>query len=494
MKNDGCERVSANGRGIAPVPGACGATESTVAGSEGVAPDGRRSGAAASARRSAVARTAFAIWVLFAAAGAAQTTALGGAAGDDAAPLSSELTVYGKFAVVREIRRLNVPEGEGKVVLPDIPPSAEASSIRFKWPEDAKVETIEQNMEYDLVNPSALLRKHIGREVELTLRDGSKVSGDLLYFDDSAFILRPFGGKGVSLTARFDNVREVVFPKPPESLLLRPSLVCLIRADRAGETRPEVSYVSNNFSWRADYVAVLNADDTAMDLSSWVTLDNHSGTSYDARRVRLATEGSEHFYDLPRPTKVSHNQLKQVRLFPPVPAVAVEKFLCVRVTEAGEAESKPRPQIILRFRNTKESGLGFALPAGKVRVLKADAAGRLEFVGEDKLKDVPDGETAELRIGSAFDVVAERRCAAVRKITDKVTEYDEELAIRCRRPAAARVRVELAFSGKRSLISPPKDIPEESRDAATWRGFVTVPQGDAGIRLRFAVREIQTSQ
>jgi hypothetical protein len=42
-----------------------------------------------------------------------------------------------------------------------------------------------------------------------------------------------------------------------------------------------VSYLTNGISWAADYVAVVNADDSKTDLTGWVTITNQSGARYD---------------------------------------------------------------------------------------------------------------------------------------------------------------------------------------------------------------------
>ncbi|MCY3022326.1 MAG: hypothetical protein NTW87_25215, partial [Planctomycetota bacterium] len=239
-----------------------------------------------------------------------------------------DLTVYDRDrTLVQEKRRFDVTEGASRIVLPEVPPAAEAASIRFKWPAQAGIEVLEQNLEYDLVNPNALLLKYLGKEVELHMRDGTKNSGQLLYFDESVFIVRSPQSKTVDLVDRFENVRQVRFLELPENLSLRPSLVCQVNSKRAGPSECDMSYVTHQFDWRADYIAVLDAKDQELELSSWVSLNNKSGTTYNAGRVRVATD--EHHYDLPRPTVVRHNQLKQVRLFPTVSGIKGEKRLIV---------------------------------------------------------------------------------------------------------------------------------------------------------------------
>jgi hypothetical protein len=398
------------------------------------------------------------------------------------------VTVYPDFAVIRESRAVEAAQGVQEVVLPEVPTSAQATSIRFVWPEGSGIETVEQDLEYDLVSPAQLLRKYTGRRLELTLRDGARREGELLYADESAFILRPAGGAALSLLSRFDNVREVGFPEPPERLLLRPSLVCKMDARKAGRTGFELSYVAKNFSWRADYVAVLDAADRTVELTSWVTLNNGSGTAYRAARLRLATPGGEHVYDVPRPTSLENNQLKQVRLFPTVGGVKVEKSYLVRPAEPGRSERKEPVAIHLRFRNTRDNRLGFALPAGQVRVLKADAGGAVEFVGEAHLDHVPENEEAGLTVGQAFDLVAERKSAEVRRPSPALTEYVEELVLRNRKGQPVEARVILDFGENSEITVVPAGAKQARRDAVSWEGAVQVPPGNDGVTLGYTVR------
>ena len=66
--------------------------------------------------------------------------------------------------------------------------------------------------------------------------------------------------------------------------------------------------------------------------------------------------------------------------------------------------------VYLRFRNAEANGLGAPLPAGRVRVAKLDPADRsLEFIGEDLLDQTARDETVQIRLGSALDVVGERK-------------------------------------------------------------------------------------
>ena len=72
-----------------------------------------------------------------------------------------------------------------------------------------------------------------------------------------------------------------------------------------------------------------------------------------------------------------------------------------------------------QLKNEERAGLGMPMPAGTVRVYQADTKGGVQFVGEDRIGHTPKDETLNLKIGNAFDVVAERKQIDFQKIADQ---------------------------------------------------------------------------
>src|SRR6185503_14423125 len=57
-----------------------------------------------------------------------------------------------------------------------------------------------------------------------------------------------------------------------------------------------------------------------------------------------------------------------------------------------------------------DNRMGMPLPSGRIRVSKLDDADKtLEFIGEDTIDHTPRNEKVLVKLGSAFDVVGERR-------------------------------------------------------------------------------------
>ena len=144
----------------------------------------------------------------------------------------------------------------------------------------------------------------------------------------------------------------------------------------------------------------------------------------EARGFEEKTFFEYHLYTLGRPSSLPDNSTKQIELFPQVAGVPCEKTL-VYYGQAGMWDGfggspitdrnygitgNKKVDTYLSFKNTQENGMGMPLPAGRVRVSKLDTAdGSLEFIGEDRIDHTPKNETVLLKLGSAFDVVGERR-------------------------------------------------------------------------------------
>src|SRR6185503_18469680 len=77
------------------------------------------------------------------------------------------------------------------------------------------------------------------------------------------------------------------FPDLPKNLVATPTLVWDVENTSTAAQTVEASYLTSGLNWRADYVLLVNADDTKGDLQGWVTLTNGSGASFEDARLQL---------------------------------------------------------------------------------------------------------------------------------------------------------------------------------------------------------------
>lgn len=362
------------------------------------------------------------------------------------------------YGVVRETRKIDLQQGENTLRFTDVASGIDPTTVAFTSltaPDSTAV--LEQNYEYDLVNFEALLEKYINRTIKIT-RNSRTFDATLLSSDPNSIIYRE-GDKAdgpVQVMARDPNAIQL---PDTRGLNTKPTLVWKVTAQRAGKHDAQVTYQTDGLTWRADYNVVVNDKDTAADIGAWVTLLNQSGASYpnaklklvagDVQRVRDAQrdEGYQvaerkamqisnagfteksffeyHLYTLGRPTSLGQNSTKQIELFPQRNDVPVTKtyvyyglpdqfrlFIPQQPNPDRNLgiESNKKVDIYLLMQNSEKNGMGIPLPAGRIRVYKQDDADKsLEFVGEDVVQHTPKDEQVMIRLGSAFDIVGERK-------------------------------------------------------------------------------------
>ncbi len=377
------------------------------------------------------------------------------------ARLASQNTYYAQqtpmpgYGVVRDVRKLNL--GAGELRFTDVAAGIDPTTVKFRSLTDPDASVLEQNFEYDLISSQKLLKRYVDKKVTVERQVDGKIesiTGVLLNADDS-LILRDGAG-----AVRIINGYTGITLADAADLITKPTLVWDIQTKKPGEQLAEVSYQTDGITWRADYSVILNADETAADVSSWVTLLNQSGARYenaklklvagDVQRLRKEDEGTlyggamrgggmggqkdagfeqksffeYHLYTLGRATTIEQNAIKQIELFDPRDAVPVQKmFVYYGVPESrywywdsvnqdrdvGTATNK-KVDVYVELKNDEASHMGIPLPAGRVRVYKRDEAdGSVEFVGEDVLQHTPKDEEVLLKLGSAFDLVGERK-------------------------------------------------------------------------------------
>ncbi len=395
------------------------------------------------------------------------------------------LTVYNNdFAVVRETRKMQLPAAQSTVQFVDVAKQIDPTSVHFESLTDPTGTTvIEQNYEYDLVSADKLLDKYIDRRIAVMTEDGSRYAGTLLSFDGRQIVLQ--GADQLYMVQRPNNVKNIEFGKLPEGLLTRPTLVWQVATNRPGEHVAQVTYQTSGLSWSADYNVVLNEDDTEMNLSGWVTLNNQSGGAYRDARVKLiagdvrkvqperpkrfaravaldkARGGAPeagfaeqsffeyHLYTLGRTTTINENQVKQIELLTAADVPVTKRY----VFEPGGRywhrrygeKDEYKVNIFIELKNDEQSNLGMPLPKGKVRVYKASPAppGRmadLEFVGEDRIDHTPRDEEVRLYIGDAFDLVGEKKIVD-QKQANHWRQQKIEITLRNHKDQNATVRV-----------------------------------------------------
>ena len=438
------------------------------------------------------------------------------------------VTVYNSdIALVRDVRDVPLQRGIFDLRFMDIAATVNPSTVHFRSLTDpSKVNVLEQNYEYDLLDPEKLLHKYVGRDVTVVrtrqtqgTSEDEAVRARLLSYNGQP--VWQIGNEIVTGMPAF----QFRFPELPQTLYTRPTLIWTL--DNAGATRQrlEASYLAGKLSWNADYVLTVGRSDRSADLNGWVTLTNGSGTSFrnaklqlvagELNRVRdvLARKVMEemrapmsaqaapmaqesfsdyHLYTLARKTTINNSETKQVSMLGAT-EVPIQKRYVVdgqswyyRNAQHPGAPIKDKVQVFYQFRNTAASGLGIPMPAGVLRVFQADSTGGVQFVGEDHIDHTPKDETLNVKIGNAFDVACERRQTDFAKIAGSTYEFEYEITLRNHKTAPITVEVNEPVGGTWQMLTSSYAWTKTSAAAAQFTVPVAV-DGTAVLKYRVRV-------
>ena len=438
------------------------------------------------------------------------------------------LTIYNDdLALVKDARRVALARDANRLAWREV-----SAQMR---PETAQLRNVsnpagfrlqEQNFDFDLLTPAKLLEKYVGREVEV-IRSHPTTGAETR---ERATVLATNGGVVLKFADRIETgvPGRLAFPGVPDTLRDRPTLVISLVNAAAGPQNLELSYLTGGLSWRADYVAELNARDDRLDLNGWVTLTNRSGAAYpdarlqlvagDVNRVReerlepraamaMAAKAADaemqqealfeyHLYTLQRPTTLAENQTKQVALMSASQVPVTKTFVLAGQDyyysgQHGELGQKLKVAVFVEFDN-KGEGLGIPLPRGVIRVYKKDSQGNAQFVGEDRIDHTPKNESVRLKLGDAFDVTADKKQTDFKKLAgtgryNYVFESAYEIVLKNAKKEAVTVTVREPMPGDWTLVSESHPHAKAASGTAEWQ--VNVPaEGKATLSYRARVR------
>ena len=474
-------------------------------------------------------KTLFALVVCFvtATAAAAQTSEQTTTASDRQ---SVNITVYNSnLGLVRETRRLNLPAGRVALRFADVTAQIRPETVHLtSLLSPTALRILEQNYQYDLLNPAKLLDKFVGKEITLVLRRYQNNSE--IFEPVQAVLLSNNAGQVWRINGQIvinpTNIVEIRFPDVPRNLVATPTLVWDLENRETATQTVEASYLTNGMNWKADYVLVVNADDTKGDLQGWVTLMNSSGATFEDARLQLVagdvnrvseernyalagamakrevsdeTQFQEqgffeyHLYTLQRPTTIRDNETKQVSLLEAAGFDVKKEFVLngqryyyTSYNNPGQP-IKEKVGVFIQFRNAQQNKLGMALPAGTIRLYKKDNTGNQQFIGEDKIDHTPKDEDLRVKVGDAFDIVAERKQTDYKVIARNVYEYAYEIKIRNHKDTAVNVIVNEPIGGDWEMVSSTFEAKKTAAFAAQFNVSVA-KDGEATLSYRVRVR------
>ncbi|HAK60761.1 MAG TPA: DUF4139 domain-containing protein [Nitrospiraceae bacterium] len=437
---------------------------------------------------------------------------------------SIALTIYNvDLGLVKDRRRITLRQGTGELRFTDVATGIIPTSVHIKSMRDSRsLQILEQNYEYDLLNPQKLLDKYVGKQVKLytknPYRNKEKIVTATLLSNNGS----PIYKIGNEIT--FGHPGRVIFPGVPDNLISKPTLVWLLTNRLSTYQEIEASYLTSGITWQSDYVVTLNDRDDGADLSGWVTIDNKSGATYNNARLKLVAgdvnRGEEkfnfrkqlmdrgavakeaapqfkeqdffeyHIYTLQRQATVKNNQTKQIQLVQAGDIPVRKEFIYQGAphyyySRYGVIAQNQKVGVFVEIQNKKNNNLGMPLPKGTVRVYKHDKDGSLQFVGEDSIDHTPKDEKIRLKLGEAFDIVGGRKMTNWKVLRSNRYEASYEISLRNHKKEEVVVKVVEPIPGDWKMLS--ASHKHKKTNASIAEFLVSVPK-DKEVKLTYRVR------
>jgi hypothetical protein len=451
------------------------------------------------------------------------------------------LTIYNQnFFVAREYLPLDLSSGINHVTYTGIAAHLEPDSVILRDPAGRSLQILEQNYRNDPISQELLLSLYEGKTIDFQISPGNNIQGKVIRsgYIPSSYYAQGYQQPGntqpiieVNGMLRFGLPGEPQFPALTADSILKPTLDWALQTNAPGKFDAEISYVSAGMNWQADYNLVVsdnpNAKFDLLDMIGWITMNNHSGKTFENARIKLmagdvnkiqepterarmykaaqmvsvdagtasvVTEKSFdefHLYTLDRATTLRDQETKQVEFVQALAIHAQRIYVYdgaqvqqfgyynpeqIRQDASYGTLSNPKVWVMEEFKNAETNHLGIALPKGKLRFYRRDTDGHLEFIGENMIDHTPKDEMIRVSTGNAFDVVGERKRTNYH-VESSHRWMDESFEIRLRnhKKDAVTVRtVEHLYRGANWEITEQSD-PSKKTDAQTAEFSITIP-------------------
>jgi len=444
--------------------------------------------------------------------------------GDDART-DLAVTIYGNgLGLVSDGRKVELLSGPNGLRIEGLSPQLITDSLVADLVSGARVTAIEHAG--SRANPREIMRANIGKP------------GHLIR-------VHPGTGADVSIPATLLGMEGGVIARIGERVVLNPEgrwafdslpagygaghrVSLAVAGASAGADALNLRYLTGGLTWRAAYTAQWSEADGAIRLNSWAVVHNATGVDLPGAWVRLVAGqmhrvspapsprpmarsmkaegalmaadapggapqrqalGGYHLYRLEAAVDLADGTSRQVPLTREIRVDAKREMISEGYPQAfgptRNAAEPVHPVVRISF-TTPNDDKAEPLPAGTVRLFGYDRQGEAQFLGEDRLADIPVGGEVTLDAGRAFDVTVSRSQTSFQRESRNVFESGHRLELHNGAKRAATVRVVESVPGDWTMID--SDRPHQ-RDGgrAVWN--IDVPAGgDVVLNYRVRVR------
>lgn len=326
------------------------------------------------------------------------------------------LTAYRDFGVIKDTRKVALPEGTHRVRFEGVAEYIDEESIIIGCNPSENIEMVGLSYEYDLISPTKLMEKYIGNEVGITPNTGS-IDDTLIKRVELLSIheKEPVFRIGTNIT--YGEIGKILFPYIPENLITRPTILWHVFTHKRLDTEVEATYITEGISWKANYNLKIDPKYESGFLDGWITIKNESGTDIKSAVInfvnyeygdfrekitkkiksylfssKLRHLGKYIFYALPRRLTVLSGHSYRVEWISAIP-VKLNSVYVVELPVVSTSYYYGTVFSAVEIENSEVNHLGFSLPEGILRTYKCDTSGEFRFIGENCLKDCDSGNT-----------------------------------------------------------------------------------------------------
>ena len=342
------------------------------------------------------------------------------------------------LALVKETKSFSLTKGSNSVVVTNLPVTLYPKSVNFTF-KDRSIKLLEHYFANDLENTQVMLGKSVGRNIRILHPDLGTIQGKLVSVNSGILVIEATDGE-LRIINDYSGFQFIIEKSTEHNdLITLPSIFCILESNSNSKVETDISYLTSGMNWSAEYTAILDESEKNMSLSTKAVLSNYSGKTYqdcdlvllagdinrglNMRRgvaetrahqltgMRSMTSESDfqesenfeyHIYSLGRQLTLENQQQKILPLYPQQ-NTDISKFF-----NYNHQQDPTGVSVMISVLNSAENGLGHPLPHGTVRIYKSDND-QLLILGVDNIAHTPKDEKLKIKIGKAFDIVAERK-------------------------------------------------------------------------------------
>lgn len=416
--------------------------------------------------------------------------------------VDASLTIYKDgFGLVKQPVAWTVNAGSNTIKYDRLTDGMYADSP-FLDLQNAEVYT--QRLNLNIFSSNNLFHNNLGKRVELKLSGEKAISGTLLEYSPSQVTIQTKSNVQSFLR---NNLDYISIKKDDKIIQFRPVLSWDILAKKAGKIQGNLVYMSGGFDWNAKYRMIILAEPNKALLIPEAFVTNNSDITFSKLSLRLvegnlnrvhresigrrakagammAMEadmgfagavperenlGDYYIYTISNDLELRGKESITVRLYD-AREISYKKTYLFENWEQAQREEPLTVEI--EIDNTEENNLNLPLPQGTIELYQTMKNGQLEFLGEDRLQQIPKGATARLIAGRAFDVVGKRKVLNYDR-QRKSEEASIEIKITNTKDAAVNVKVIERISG--DWVIKDESTMYMKEDASTIYFPITVP-------------------